>query len=116
LYGYVLNNPVNWVDISGLIAEADPFDAIPSYNLTKGQETAIVKTLGGSSAILIGALTLPEGAPVLAGGIVVTAEGATLLFTEFALGGDTSDIPSDRELMEEIGKGIVEGLDNTCVP
>jgi len=83
---------------------------VESAGLTAGQTTAMQKTLAGISACAIGGLTLPEGAPILGGGIVLTAEGATLSFVEFGLGGDTNDIPSDATLAKEIGMGIYEAL------
>ena len=108
LFLYVFNNSVNMIDLYGLISEADPFNPapnIPTLNLTKGQKMAIIKIVGGGSAIVGGAfLGQPE---VIAGGIVIFADGLTLSIAEL-LGGDTSEIPSDYEIVKQIFKGITK--------
>lgn len=79
-----------------------------SLTLTEGQKSALLKTVGGAGGVIVGAATLPEGAPLLAGSIPILAEGATLSFVEFGLHGDTSDIPNPWTVMGDVGKGVVK--------
>ncbi len=113
LYGYCVNDPINLVDPWG----TDMMDSYrqlhgyrinyhPRSNLTPGQERALIKTAGGAAAILGGALT---GQPkIIAGGIILLADGTALSIAEL-LGGDTSGIPSDYEIAEDILQGIIDG-------
>jgi RHS repeat-associated protein len=131
LYGYVLNDPVNWVDTSGFF-RAPPFGDPIGYNtdyggpgswtqpkgggihdwnskLTPGQKMATLKLVGGAVAVAGGAL---QGDPkMIYGGIVVASDGLVQAIAE-ALGGDTSKIPLPAEMLHEIGKGMVEGIQN----
>ncbi len=50
---------------------------------------------------------------MLAGGMVIFAEGLTLCAVEFVFEGDTSDIPSTWYVFEETAKGIYFSL-NPC--
>ena len=125
LYGYVVNSPVNFFDPYGLsdigqkIAERVQWQLRAgglqpsekpininlngSIDLTKGQKSAIIKTVGGTSAIVFGGISARPD--IIAGGIVITANGVALLIAE-ALGGDTSLIPSDYELAKELFEGL----------
>ncbi|NQT70398.1 MAG: hypothetical protein HQ552_12545 [Desulfobacteraceae bacterium] len=116
LYGYVLNNPVNLIDPSGLIVEADPFNPvpnIPTFNLTKGQKGALFKTGLGAGLIIGGSITMPEGAPFIAVGIPMLAEGLALDVVEFGFHGDTSNIPSTWEVFGTVAEQIYK-LNNPC--
>jgi hypothetical protein len=129
----VQNNPVNFIDPWGLFdALANPgaylgtaanssanWSSFPGYKpknphpnvpeLTTGRKVAILKTTGGASAIVAGALLgQPE---VIAGGIVITADGFALSLAEL-IGGDTSSIPSDYELARQIFSGIIDNWPN----
>ena len=64
-----------------------------SVSITSGQFWAGAKVVGGSALIAGGALTLPEGAALIAFGIPILADGGASSFVEFVLGGDTSDVP-----------------------
>jgi RHS repeat-associated protein len=115
-YGYCLNNPINAIDPLGLIVEADPFHPlpnIPTSNLTKGQKGALFKTGLGAGLIIGGSLTLPEGAPFIAVGIPMLAEGLTLDVVEFGFHGDTNDIPSTWEVFGTVAEQIYN-LNNSC--
>ena len=116
LYGYVLNDPINFIDPYGLIVEADPFNPvpnIPTFNLTKGQKGALLKTGLGAGLIIGGSLTLPEGAPFIAVGIPMLGEGLTLDVVEFGFHGDTSNIPSTWEVVGTVAEQIYN-LNNSC--
>jgi hypothetical protein len=63
--------------------------------------------------IIGGAVTLPEGAPLIAAGIPILADGAVSSFVEFALGGDTSAMPPTiNHAVLLILEGAVEGYKN----
>ena len=116
LYGYCLNNAINFFDPYGLIVEADPFNPVPNVptvNLTKGQKGALLKTGLGAGLIIGGSLTLPEGAPFIAAGIPMFTEGLTLDVVEFGFRGDTSNIPSTWEVFGIIAEQIYN-LNNPC--
>jgi len=49
---------------------------------------AVATTVGGIAAIIAGTISLPEGSPLLAGGIVATHQGLVEVAIEFALDGD----------------------------
>jgi len=101
---------VQWqVQAGGLQSSDKPISFNFDNNLTTGQKVAILKTAGGASAIVAGAFTgQPE---VIAGGIIITADGIVLSLAEL-MGGDTSNIPSDKELMEQIMGGIKDNWPN----
>jgi len=113
------NNPILVIDPSGLFDTGsgtgfmswyglNGYD-MPHRSLTRGQKTALLKTAAGAGGVIVGAVTLPEGAPLLAASIPVLAHGATQAFVEFMLQGDTSDIPNDWSIMGQIGEGVVQG-------
>ena len=133
-YGYVLNNPINWVDPWGFF-RASPFGDPIGYdtdyggpgswsppprggihqegNITEGQKNALLKTGIGTGLIIGGSLTLPEGATFIAIGIPMLAEGLTLDLVEFGFHSDTSNIPSAWEVFGTTGAQIYE-LNNPC--
>ncbi|MFH1884014.1 MAG: RHS repeat-associated core domain-containing protein, partial [Planctomycetota bacterium] len=116
LFLYADGNPINEVDRLGLIVEADPFNPIPNLptsNLTKGEKTALFKTGLGAGLIIGGSLTLPEGAPFIAVGIPMLAEGLTLDVAEFVFHGDTSNIPSTWEVFGTVAEQIYR-LNDPC--
>ncbi|MDF1615822.1 RHS repeat-associated core domain-containing protein, partial [Desulfurivibrio dismutans] len=128
LYGYVLNDPVNWIDPWGLSPRT--FSDIPhdvkvaliegfkgantaisrasnEFGITRGRVQATIYTASGATLIVIGAITSPEGAPLIAVGVPLLTEGVTRASVE-ALGGDTSSIPSWWAILGDIGEGIYE--------
>ncbi len=120
LYGYCLNNPINFSDPFGLLLEADPFNPVvnipnnmPMFNLTKGQKNALFKTGLETGLIIGGSLTLPEGALYIAAGIPILAEGLTLNIVEFGFYRDTSNIPSTWEVFGAVAERIYN-LNNPC--
>jgi len=128
LYGYVLNNPINAIDPLGLEMYRHGYDPKPFGqqlkefvnivtdqlpNLTKGQKTALLKTGLGTGLIIGGSLTLPEGAPFIAAGIPMLAEGLTLDVVEFGFHGDTSNIPSTWKVFGTVAEQIYR-LNNPC--
>ena len=107
LFLYSRNNPINKIDIYGLMVEADPFSNI-DVSLTKGQIISLAKIGIGSAAIISGALTSETlvGGLLIAGGIVQLSEGLTTAYIEWGLHGDTSDVPAFWwEMIYKIVKG-----------
>jgi len=70
------------------------YPKMPHHNMKfTGKMQGAIKTTLGVSGIALGVLTWPEGAPVAALSIPILAEGATLLFIEYGLEGDVTDVP-----------------------
>ncbi len=121
LYGYVLNDPVNFIDPEGLYKAAPYGDSIgydvdyggpgsfnssslPSYkDPAEIVEDPAIRLTAGIVAIAGGAAT--GNGPVIALGIGLTAEGGALQLAK-SLGGEVSKIPYDYGLF----KGIYDAL------
>lgn len=73
---------------------------------TSGQVWAVGKVVAGSGLIIVGTITLPEGAPLIAVGIPILADGSASSFVEFVLNGDTSAVPPT---INHAGILIIEG-------
>jgi hypothetical protein len=98
LYSYANLNPINATDPLGLeVLSPDMItNFIPASQIqppSSGKVWAVGKVVGGSGLIIIGTITLPEGAPLVGLGIPILADGAASSFIEFGLKGDTSAVP-----------------------
>jgi len=87
-------------------------------DFTSGQVWAAGKVVLGSGLIIAGTVTLPEGVYLIGAGIPILADGAASSFVEFALDGDTSNVPPTmNHAVYLIVEGALEadyGSNNKC--
>ena len=77
---------------------------------SSGKMWAVGKAAGGVGLVIVGAASTPEGAPLIAAGIAVAADGGASCIAEFGLNGDTSNVPPT---FLHIAADIAEGVANT---
>lgn len=86
-------NSISGPQIFNIFKPTNFSNSTSGVNITSGQFWAAAKVGGGLALIAGGALTLPEGAPLIALGIPTVADGGASALVEFVLGGDTSAVP-----------------------
>jgi RHS repeat-associated protein len=82
LYGYCLNDPINWVDSRGLIVEADAFSAATTYSVAQLYGAAGVLLGTGGAVFVFGVNIAATGTPIsIVGGGIVTIVGGAIVVT-----------------------------------